>query len=392
MRLYNKNSESLGLKNFRLVCCLTFGRIQSMKLSVVIPTYNQSKVLPKSIDAIFSQTLSQEQYEVLVVNDGSTDETSEVVKSLQQKFNFRYFIQENKGAGAARNRGIKEAKNEIIVFIQDDIITVSNFLEEHLLFHQKHLQGNIAVVGFTTWHLDLKITPFMYWLEHGGPQFDYDRIKGKKEVDHLAFYTSNLSLKRDFLLKNGMFDESFFVAGGTAYEDTEFGFRLAKCGMRLLYNPKAIASHFHIKTLQSVCKRRFFEGKMSHKLFALHPDLKMIGKQDSLWHNITHLKTGFLSDRVRFCLTSVFLNKLTVLPLQKLALFLENKVNVPILYKLVCGYYYNKGYAVGSSVGKGTSSAESASGGKGGFGGSPRKASPRGRGGLGGSSESALGF
>lgn len=326
-----------------------------MKLSVVIPTYNQTKVLPKSIAAVFNQTLPREQYEVLVINDGSTDDTHKIVKSLQEKYDFRYFSQENKGAGAARNKGIKEAKNEIIVLIQDDIIATPNFLEEHLLFHQKYPEENVAVVGFTTWHPDLKITPFMHWLEHGGPQFDYDRIKGKKEVDHLAFYTSNLSLKRKFLFDHGLFDESFTVAGGTAYEDTELGFRLTKKGMKLLYNPSAIAYHLHPKTLKSVCHRRFFEGKMSHKLYVKHPDLKMIGRSDSLWHNITHLKTGFLSDKTRFCLTSFFLNKFTVWPFEKLAFFLEDKVNVPLVYKLTCGYWYNRGYGDSSRGGIGGS-------------------------------------
>lgn len=318
-----------------------------MKLSVIIPTYNQSKVLPKPIAAIFEQSLPQEHYEVLVINDGSTDDTHKIVKSLQKKYDFHYFVQENKGAGTARNKGIKQAKNEIIVLIQDDIIVTPNFLEEHLKFHQQNPEENVAVVGFTTWHPDLKITPFMHWLEHGGPQFDYDRVKGKHEVDHLAFYTSNLSLKKVFLLKNNLFDESFFVSGSTAYEDTELGWRLAKKGLKLLYNPSAIAGHFHVKTLKSVCQRRFFEGKMSRKLHALHPDLKMIGKSDSLWHNITHLKTGFLSDKTRFCLTSLFLNRFTVWPFEKLAYFLENKLNVPLVYKIVCGYWYNKGYKEG---------------------------------------------
>jgi len=326
---------------------LVLAEVAEMKLSLVIPTYNQSQILPKSIAAIFRQTLPREQYEVLVVNDGSTDETSEIVRSLQQEFNLRYFSQENKGAGAARNKGIGEAKNEIIVLIQDDIIATSNFLGEHRKFHQQHPEENTAVVGFTTWHKDLKITPFMHWLEHGGPQFDYDRISGKLEVDHLAFYTCNLSLKRKFLINN-LFDESFAVSGGTAYEDIELGFRLTKKGMRLLYNPSAIAYHHHPKNLKSVCRRRFFEGRMSHRLFAKHPDLKMVGDKDSLWHNITHFKTGFLSDATRFRLTSFFLNQFTIWPIEKLAYFLENKINVPLVYKLICGYWYNKGYRAAS--------------------------------------------
>jgi len=318
-----------------------------MKLSIIIPTNNNEDKLEECLETIYNQTLSKKEYEVIVVNDGSTDNTSKVLKKLRKEYPFILIEQDNLGPAAARNAGIKKAKNEIIVFIQDDIMVSKHFLQEHLNFHEKYDRDNTCVVGFTTWHLDLDITPFMYWLEHGGPQFDYDRIKGKEVVDYMLFYTSNLSIRNKFIKKHGMFDENFKVAGTTAYEDTELGFRLSKQGLKIYYNKKAKAWHKHPKTLSNVLIRQRGMGKMSHLLYKKHPDFKPSGEIESVWHRLTHLKTGFLSDKIRFKLTRFVINPITVWPLEKLAYLIEDRVNIPILYKIVCGYWYSKGYREG---------------------------------------------
>lgn len=296
-----------------------------MKLSVIIPTYNNSRKLNECLGAVFGQTLNIHNYDVIVINDGSTDDTDKVVKKLRKKHKFDYVEQKNLGPGAARNAGIKRAEGDVIVLIQDDIVIDRNFLKEHLRFHKKYNNENTAVVGFTTWHLSLKITPFMYWLEHGGPQFDYDRIKGKLRVDFLAFYTSNLSIRKTFFEP---FDEDFFIKGTTAYEDTELGYRLEKRGMALYYNPNAKAYHKEKKTLKQILKRQYGMGRVSHLLYRKHP----------------HLKTSFLSDELRYKATRPILNRVLVWPLEKLAFFIEGKINIPFVFKLVSRYWYNKGY------------------------------------------------
>lgn len=332
-------------------------RISIMRVSIVIPVHNQAKILEESIPSFFNQTLGQESYEVICVNDGSTDNSLEVLKGLGKQFPIKIVTQENRGPAAARNHGARETSGEILLFSQDDIVADKNLLERHFDFHQKYPQENYALVGFVTWAPELKITPFMYWLEHGGPQFDYRRIHESARIgtnsheytltDHLSFYTPNVSVKISFFEKNRGFDEKFRVENGTAYEDLELGWRLQKAGMQLFYDSQAIAYHHHSKTLQDVCRRRVFEGQMSHLLYQKHPDLKLVGQKESAWHQIRHLKTGFLPDPVRFNLTRFLFNKFTVWPLEKLALYLQDKANIPLLYKIVCGYYYNLGYLTG---------------------------------------------
>lgn len=319
-----------------------------MKLSVVVPTYNRAGLIRKSINTIYQQTLAVDQYEVLVIDDGSTDGTREILQKLREKYGFRLYLQDNSGPAAARNRGIRQAHHAVIVFIQDDIVVTESFLDEHLKFHQKYNRETTGVVGFTTWHPELQVTPFMHWLEHGGPQFDYDRLQGKTRVDHLAFYTSNLSLRRSFLLDNNYLDENFFgQAGVTAYEDTEWGWRLMKEGLELFYNPDARAYHHHQQDLERVSQRRFHMGRLSHLLSKKHPEIKMSGESDSFWHSLTHLKSGFLSDEQRFKLTRLFLNRLTIGPVLLLARFCEKRFYCPLIFKLACGYFYNQGYRQG---------------------------------------------
>ena len=192
--------------------------MKDLSLTVVIPTYNRKNILKKCLNALFDQTYPQSDYEVIVVDDGSTDGTEEIVKFLinNSPCILRYFKQEHKGPAAARNLGIKNANGKIILFIGDDIIATPNLIVEHMKRHLTNPEVNIAILGYVTWSPELRITPFMRWLENGGPQFSYHELKDKEALGHGYFYTCNISLKRHFLLTHGLFDERCKYA---AYED-----------------------------------------------------------------------------------------------------------------------------------------------------------------------------
>lgn len=318
-----------------------------MKLSVIMPTYNRAQLLPRSVGAIFDQTLNPDQYEVLVVDDGSTNETVTQLQRLASRCSFRHLSQAHQGAAVARNLGIREARFPILVFIQDDIIVSADFLKEHLRFHEEFPDSNFALVGYTTWHPELKVTPFMHWLEHGGPQFDYDRLIPNGPADHLAFYTSNLSLKRALVWPHELMDPDFHLEGTPTYDDTEWGWRLYQKGMRLYYRPAAKAYHDDPKNLQQICLRQERLGYISHRLFRKHPQLRMAGKNEGAWQQLRRLKTGFLSDRRRYQLTDWVLRPWLISRLEALATRWQERVSCPLLYKIVCGYHYNIGYRRG---------------------------------------------
>lgn len=253
-----------------------------MVLSVVIPTYNRADILTDCLDAIFRQDLPKEDYEVIVVDDGSKDETPEVLGKYAAKHkNFRFFRQKNQGQGVARNLGVEKASGNIIVLIGDDIIVKEDFLSEHLRLHLHYPDENQAVLGLTLWHPKIHVTPFMKWLTNGsvilgkfgGHQFAYEKLEGKEQADYNFFYTSNISLKRT-LLDKYPFDPSF---SGYGWEDIELGYRLhLREGFRLYYNPKAVGYHDHVMTESGLADRMRNIGKSAWIFHKRYPELKKV--------------------------------------------------------------------------------------------------------------------
>lgn len=253
-----------------------------MLISVIIPTYNRKRVLGDCLRALLRQTLPFDKFEVIVVDDGSRDETKMTVKSfIKNGFNLKYFRQENQGQGVARNTGVALAVGQIIVLIGDDIIVRSDFLEEHLRMHLRYSGENEAVLGFTTWHPKLTLTHYMRWLTNGssifgkfgGHQFAYEKLINQTEADYNFFYTSNLSLKKS-LLEKYPFDPSF---SGYGWEDIELGYRLFKrVGLKIYYNPKAIGYHDHIMTEEGMASRMRSIGSSAHIIHRKYPELHKV--------------------------------------------------------------------------------------------------------------------
>ena len=212
-----------------------------LELTVLIPTYNRSSVLRQCLDALARQTLSSNKYEVIVGDDGSSDNTSAIVSEMHRSCPMRisYFRLENSGPGAARNRGLALAGAPLALIINDDTIATPQLLAEHLAAHSEHPSEHVAVLGritiapelphsiFAPLHLDAAFASF----------------SGQTELDWRAFITSNVSVKRSFLLKHGLFEVGMFP-----HEDLELGERLSHHGLRIIYRPDALAYHFHYLT------------------------------------------------------------------------------------------------------------------------------------------------
>ncbi len=243
-----------------------------MKLSVVIPSYNRKDTLLKCLNALFKQTYSKEGFEIIVIDDGSTDGTEFFIKEAIKSppVELKYFRQENKGPAAAKNTGIRNANGKVILFIGDDIIATSTLLEEHSNWHREYPNDKAAVGGYVSWAKDTCVTPFMKWLENGGPQFTFNLIK-KDTVDYRYFITANISLKRNLLLRNGIFDEDFRYA---CYEDIELGYRLTNMGLKLLYNKNAVGHHSHTTSLINYERRMLNAGKSLRLFLNKHPELR----------------------------------------------------------------------------------------------------------------------
>ncbi len=222
-------------------------------LSVVIPTYNRAEVLAKALNAYLLQSNKALIHELIVVDDGSTDRTEAMVGDFSRRAEFpvRYLRQENKGPAAARNFGIREATSDLILFTDSDIIPERQLVEQHLAWHHRNPEPTVAVLGHVDWSPEIRTTPFMRWFGEE-KVFAFDRLLKNGMATFHYFYTCNVSLKARFLRENGQFDEDFKTA---AYEDIELGYRLSKNGMRLLYNPRALAYHYQFFSFEDACRK-----------------------------------------------------------------------------------------------------------------------------------------
>src|SRR6266540_964354 len=103
-----------------------------MKLSIIIPSYNRLEQLKKVLQGLEKQTWPCNEFEVLVISDGSTDGTDDFLLTADTCLHLGAFFQPNQGAAAARNLGIAQATGEIILFLDDDVFPFPELIEEHL--------------------------------------------------------------------------------------------------------------------------------------------------------------------------------------------------------------------------------------------------------------------
>ncbi|NTV30892.1 glycosyltransferase family 2 protein [candidate division WWE3 bacterium] len=302
--------------------------------TIVITAYNNEHTIRQSLESFLNQTAISQIQEIIVVSDGSTDNTEMIVEEIRKGYPIvRLIRQGNLGVAAARNQGMREANSPILLYSQADIFAQPTLIEQHMLFHDAHQDIHDAAVGFTTWSKQLTITPFMEWLEDGGPQFNYHHLTDNQITTFETFYTTNISLKTEFLRQNSGFDESFKIGNGiTAYEDTELGYRLSQQGMKLTYLANAICYHHHPKNVSAVLKRRYYEGWMAHKLHKKHPSLTWSRR---------------FSDLQLFFITILVINPIVFFPFIQLVYYYETRQRADKLFKLVCRSTYNWGYLKG---------------------------------------------
>lgn len=228
-------------------------------ISVIMPTFNRSDTVRQALESLIKQKFPIENYEIIVINDGSTDNTEEIVNSIigTCPCKIKYFKQSNMGPAAARNVGVLNSEGKYVIFTGDDCIADRSLLEEHMKYHNKN--ENIAVLGNTITHPDLPKTNFMKYLENTDKQFAYHLINEYKSIPFYFFYTSNISIERKKIIDVGLFNEVFKYA---AWEDIDLGKRLQeKLKVRIVFNEKAITYHYHSIKLLRYLRREYIRGQ-----------------------------------------------------------------------------------------------------------------------------------
>lgn len=199
-----------------------------MRLTIQLCTYKRPQLLERVLEACFEQTVSPDAYEVVLVNDGSPDDTPAAIDRLRPLARCRFTVihQANAGLANARNAGLARAIGERIAFIDDDVLPTPVFVAEHLASDARHGDAIVRGAVINTASFD-RLPPPIWSLRNYSGNY---------------FWTSNVSLRRTRLDRaGGRFDASFSEYG---WEDIELGMRLRELGTRAVFNRRAVAFHF----------------------------------------------------------------------------------------------------------------------------------------------------
>lgn len=228
------------------------------RATIQLCTYNRAGLLERVLEGCLEQTVPDDAYEVVLVNDGSTDDTPATIARVAARARCRFAVvdQPNSGLAKGRNAGIARATGERIVFIDDDVLVLPNFVAEHLRSHDAHPSaivrgGAIEVKSFDD------LPP---------PVWNLGNYSGN------YFWTTNVSVPLETIRSAGGFDESFAEYG---WEDIDVGLRLRARGIKAVFNPKALAYHFkpppRSSQVEGMLRQARAQARTAVKLARKHP-------------------------------------------------------------------------------------------------------------------------
>ncbi len=233
-----------------------------MEISVIVPTFNNRRVLEKTLEALQTQTFPAQDYEIVVADDGSTDGTAEMVAAMRGPAPIRYVSQANGGRAAARNMGARAARGRILLFVDSDFWATPALLAEHHTHYPPELRRR-GVQGRWIVHAAARVTPFMRTKEI---TLDFT-VRRRRNLSPVHVNTRNFSLLRAELESAGGFDEGFT---GYGWEDIELALRLHARGVTFEYEPRAVGHHHHVETLEGTRRKLRQSGEGAVYLWRKH--------------------------------------------------------------------------------------------------------------------------
>ncbi len=243
-----------------------------VQFSLIIPTRNRCQSLMLVLRELELQRFPRERFEVVVVDDGSTDGTSEAIGCLQLSYPLRPLRQEGRGTSAARNHAIQNARGGWCLFLDDDVLASPDLLTLHAEAHRGQVRQVVRgpVINVPS---PPEQSPSQLWRHYS---MNY-------------FCTSNASVRREHLFEAGLFDESL-----ERLEDAELGLRLKRMGVKRTFLPEAYVHHLKppVPPSQAAATRRA-DGRSAARLLRRYPSFRMLLR--SGLHPVNYARSELLS-------------------------------------------------------------------------------------------------
>lgn len=244
-----------------------------MRVSVVVPARNAATTVAACLQALVAQEGQDAGYEVILVDDGSTDDTREITKKFSS---VRLISSDHRGPASARNLGVQSAAGDIVLFTDADCAPAPNWLSAMTAPFVAAQEPVAGAKGVYRTHQHEIMARFVQ-LEY---EEKYERMARAPSIDFIDTYSA--AYRRDIFLANGGFDEAFPSA---SVEDQDFSFRLAEKGYRMVFVPEAWVYHRHVTSVAAYVRRKFRIGYWKVRVQRRHP-----GKTLKDSHTPTSLK------------------------------------------------------------------------------------------------------
>ena len=240
--------------------------VEPPDLSVLICTYQRRDTLERCLRS-FQRQSATGRYELVIVNDGSTDGTRELLEEFDFQVPVQIIHRENGGLSAARNSGLEVARGRYVLLVNDDTIADEKLVATHLAAHAAQ-PDEVAVLGSFEQPAHVLDNALMRVLEDDTFVFCFSQLEPGKRHDWNAFWTCNISVLTDAVRATDCFDETFRHYG---CEDTDLGLRLHEGGIEVLYEPQARAWHDHVLDFDELARRNRTTAQAWVRLFRKHP-------------------------------------------------------------------------------------------------------------------------
>jgi GT2 family glycosyltransferase len=232
------------------------------KASIIIPTYRRPELLRNLLESLSRQQTSHA-FEVIVVNDYPQDDLTALETEFSDISVSVINLSEDHGRSIARNTGVRSSSGDILIFVDDDMTVVEDFIDHHM---KAHTQAQTAVIGNILSAPEYANDPFARYIERQGVM----KLKPGQEIPPQYFRTGNGSVSKQFFMDVGMFDESFRTYG----EDLDLAWRLYYGGARFVFAQEAISYNHHPADIDDMMSKVREWGRYTLPIFAKrHPKL-----------------------------------------------------------------------------------------------------------------------